>query len=380
MPKATTASIKAQNLHAVTAHIYTHHGVTKQDLQQTLGLSLPTISQNLRALEQSGLIAKGQTLDSTGGRRARTYVFQPQTRCAIGVGTASNQVTLCAVDLKGNVIAEEHHDITFSANPKSIANIGQKISRFAASLEGKGSHVLGAAFAIKGLISEDGSEVIYGNIMNDTGLELTALEKATGLKCALIHDSMASASAELWFDKSIHDAICLYLGRRPGGAIIVDGSISLGPNRRNGTIEHMTLVPGGLPCYCGNKGCMDPYCSTEFLTGDDKDTGKQSLDTFFASVRAGDEKTGARFDSWLGYLAQTINNVRNVLACDIIIGGAVTQYLTAEDFARLKTKCDSLNTFQSDTYQIRKSICGQEQEIVGAALHYIDPYVSSICE
>ncbi|WEV74380.1 ROK family transcriptional regulator [Bifidobacterium sp. ESL0798] len=350
--------------------------VTKQDLQQALGLSLPTISQNLRALEQSGLIARGETLDSTGGRRARTYVFQPQTRCAIGVGTASNQVTLCAVDLKGDVIASEHYNVTFCSDPKFIADIGQKISRFAAGLESKGSHVLGAAFAIKGLISEDGGEVIYGNIMNDTGLKVQALEAATGLKCALIHDSMASASAELWFDKSIHDAICLYLGRRPGGAIIADGAISLGPNRRNGTIEHMTLVPGGLPCYCGNKGCMDPYCSTDFLTNH----GGQSLDGFFKNVRAEDEKACRRFDSWLDYLAQTINNVRNVLACDIIIGGPVTQYLTAEDFARLRAKCDGLNTFRSDTYQIRKSICGQGQEIVGAALHYIDPFVSGICK
>ncbi|WEV47159.1 ROK family transcriptional regulator [Bifidobacterium sp. ESL0690] len=376
MPKATTASIKAQNLHAVTAHIYTHSGVTKQDLQQTLGLSLPTISQNLRFLEQNRLIAKGETLDSTGGRRARTYVFQPQTCCAIGVGTASNGVTLCAVDLKGGVIAEEHYDITFSADSRFVSDLGQKISRFASDLESKGSHVLGAAFAIKGLISEDGSEVIYGNIMNDTGLELKALEAATGLKCALIHDSMASASAELWFDKTIHDAICLYLGRRPGGAIIVDGTISLGPNRRNGTIEHMTLVPGGLPCYCGNKGCMDPYCSTEFLSGD----SGQSLDEFFENVRNGNEKACERFDSWLGYLAQTINNVRNVLACDIIVGGAVTQYLEQQDFERLKAKCDDLNAFQSDMYQIRKSICGQNQEIVGAALHYIAPYVQSICK
>ncbi|WEV65478.1 ROK family transcriptional regulator [Bifidobacterium sp. ESL0764] len=375
MPKATTASIKTQNLHAVTAHIYTHSGVTKQNLQQTLGLSLPTISQNLQSLERNGLIAKGETLDSTGGRRARTYVFKPQTRCAIGVGTTSDQVTLCAVDLKGNVIAEERHDATFSAAPRFIADLGGKISRFAADLEGRGSHVLGAAFAIKGLISEDGSEVIYGNIMNNTGLQVKALETATGLRCALIHDSMASASAELWFDKTLQDAICLYLGQRPGGAVIVDGSISLGPNRRNGTIEHMTLVPDGLPCYCGNKGCMDPYCSTEFLTS----RGKEHLDEFFEHVRSGDEETCRRFETWLGYLAQTINNVRNVLACDIIIGGTVTQYLETQDFERLKAKCDRLNTFQSDTYEIRKSICGQNQEIVGAALHYIAPYVEAIC-
>ncbi len=29
----------------------------------------------------------------------------------------------------------------------------------------------------------------------------------------------------------------------------------------------MTLVPGGKPCYCGQRGCVDPYLSALNLTG-----------------------------------------------------------------------------------------------------------------
>lgn len=36
----------------------------------------------------------------------------------------------------------------------------------------------------------------------------------------MIHDSDASAMAELWFDSTLTDAVCVYLERRPGGAVI----------------------------------------------------------------------------------------------------------------------------------------------------------------
>ena len=49
-----------------------------------LGLSLPTITQNLHALEDDGLIRKGELQDSTGGRKAQNYEFNPDHRTAIG--------------------------------------------------------------------------------------------------------------------------------------------------------------------------------------------------------------------------------------------------------------------------------------------------------
>ena len=66
-----STAVKAHNRSAMTQYLYGHSHVTKQELERELGLSLPTITQNLRALEDDGLIRKGELQDipPAGARR-----------------------------------------------------------------------------------------------------------------------------------------------------------------------------------------------------------------------------------------------------------------------------------------------------------------------
>ena len=104
-----STAVKTHNRYAMTQYLYGHYHVTKQELERELGLSLPTITQNLRALENDGLIRKGELQDSTGGRKAQNYEFNPDHRTAIGVVMRSNELRLCAINLYGTVI-EKHSD------------------------------------------------------------------------------------------------------------------------------------------------------------------------------------------------------------------------------------------------------------------------------
>ena len=58
MKAQSALSVKEANLKAMTAFIYTQGSATKQMFEHELGLSLPTITQNLRAMEADGLIAR----------------------------------------------------------------------------------------------------------------------------------------------------------------------------------------------------------------------------------------------------------------------------------------------------------------------------------
>ena len=89
-----STAVKAHNRSAMAQYLYGHSHVTKQELERELGLSLPTITQNLHALEDDGLIRKGELQDSTGGRKAQNYEFNPDHRTAIGVVMRSNELRL----------------------------------------------------------------------------------------------------------------------------------------------------------------------------------------------------------------------------------------------------------------------------------------------
>jgi predicted NBD/HSP70 family sugar kinase len=43
----------------------------------------------------------------------------------------------------------------------------------------------------------------------------------------------------------------------------------------------MTLVPEGELCYCGKRGCVDPYCSASLLSN----STDGSLERFFQLLR-----------------------------------------------------------------------------------------------
>ncbi len=372
---ATPAMVmKELNKRALTKYLYTHGPATKKMMEKELSLSLPTITQNLRILEKEGLVGKGEQLQSTGGRKAQTFVFESRCRAAIGVAMRPNDLNLRAVDLHGNVIAKQRITLHYQNTDAYYRRIGDIISAFAMKTERNGTSVLGVAFTIQGIVSADGTTISFGNIMNNTGLKLETIAQNIHIPCIMIHDSDASAMTELWLDHTLNDAVCVYLEMRPGGAVIVDGRLYQGPNLRNGVIEHMTLVPGGNECYCGQRGCMDTYCSPEALMEDG-----ESLSGFFSVLRQGESGHRQRFNVWLDNVAQAISNARALLAGDIIIGGEAAQYLSDEDMDDLRERVERKSPFKDDDFIMRKSLCAEDQNIIGAALRFVQSYVNEIC-
>lgn len=367
--------MKYTNQGTVAEYLYHHDHTTRQILERQLNLSLPTIRQHVSRLHDIGLVKQGESLDSTGGRKAQTYEFVFDARAAIGVSLRADHVTLCAVNLRGDVIARKRITTPYANTDDYYRHIGRIIQAFADDTTASGSPVLGVAFSIQGIVSSDGTSVIFGNINGNTGLKLETITQAIDLPCMLIHDSDASAMAELWFDPTISDAVCFYLERRPGGAVIVNGRLYQGPNLCNGTIEHMRLVPDGRECYCGHRGCVDPYCSLDALL--DK---QQEPSEFFARLHSGDRECRTRFNSWIGYVAQTIAAVRSLLAGDIILGGEAAPYLNDQDITQLKELVQELSAFPTALFDIRASAARHEQDIVGAALRYIQPFVTDLFE
>ena len=286
----------------------------------------------------------------------------------------SNSLNLCAIDLHGGVIARHHTALPYRNTDAYYDNIGGIINDFAEKIERGGTDVLGVAFAIQGIVSADGTTISFGSIMGNTGVKLGTIAQNVHYPSIMIHDSDASAMAELWLDHALSDAVCVYLEMRPGGAVIIDGQLYQGPNLRNGVIEHMTLVPGGNKCYCGQYGCMDTYCSPETLLEDG-----ESLSGFFSVLRQGEHDHRKRFDHWLANVAQAVSNIRALLAGDIIIGGEAARYLDSDDMDRLKSLIDEKSAFHDTRFTLRKSLCVEDQNIIGAALRFVQSYVTDVC-
>jgi glucokinase len=84
-----------------------------------------------------------------------------------------------------------------------------------------------------------------------------------GKKSVLVNDANAAAMGEYLCGagKGTTHMILLTLGTGVGGGIILDGRLFLGGNDIAGELGHMIVEAGGEPCPCGQKGCLERYCS-----------------------------------------------------------------------------------------------------------------------
>ena len=88
-----------------------------------------------------------------------------------------------------------------------------------------------------------------------------------GLPVALENDANAAAYGEYiaGAGKDADDLIVLTLGTGVGGGVVIGGEVLHGAHEIGAELGHMILVPDGEPCGCGQRGCVEQYCSAKFM-------------------------------------------------------------------------------------------------------------------
>jgi len=79
----------------------------------------------------------------------------------------------------------------------------------------------------------------------------------------LENDANAAAVGEAWLGagRSARDLLLVTLGTGVGGGLVLDGELYAGAGGMAGEIGHVCIDPGGPPCGCGRRGCVEQYAS-----------------------------------------------------------------------------------------------------------------------
>ena len=87
------------------------------------------------------------------------------------------------------------------------------------------------------------------------------VEVACGMPTAVGHDVRAAAAAEFDLMQGIEDALFVTVGTGIGAAALIGGKIRTGGHGFGGEIAHLIVNPGGPPCPCGKRGCVEVMSS-----------------------------------------------------------------------------------------------------------------------
>jgi glucokinase len=179
---------------------------------------------------------------------------------AIGIDIGGTKIAGALVDDAGNILKEIKIPSPIDDSTQMVEAIGSVI----AELE-QGEQVIGVGVAAAGFMSAD-REIMYHS-PNISAWRNEPLKKRiasqTHLPVMLENDANAAGWAEFRFGAGAgrKGMVMLTIGTGVGGAIISDGVLLKGGFGIGGELGHVVLIPGGRDCGCGQKGCVESYCS-----------------------------------------------------------------------------------------------------------------------
>jgi glucokinase len=189
---------------------------------------------------------------------------------SIGVDLGGTNLRAAAVDASGKILDKVSGTTQYAAGREAIlGDIIAAIKTVRARL-GPGG-LRGVGIGIPGFIKMDTGVVVgSANIPSFEGFPVRdEMEAALGSHVILENDANAAALGEKWMGagQDVNELILVTLGTGIGGGIIIGGRVLHGQLGMAGEIGHMTVIPDGNPCGCGNSGCLEKHASATAIVG-----------------------------------------------------------------------------------------------------------------
>lgn len=371
----STVELRKMNRNRVFHYLYyTTEPLTKQQLAYKLSMSLPTLTQNLTELMVMGLVDNSEVADSNGGRKPRILSIVPQARWALGVELSSRHIRLVALDLQVNELGFRVIELPFHTGEEYFVRLSQTIECFIDELGLDREKLLGVGVSIPGIVDNDQQSVTTAPTLGVRKLDVRGIAEHIPYPVYLANDANAGGFAECWGRTSgVQHMAYLSVSRGVGGAILTSGTAYLGTDGRSGEFGHMCIHPGGTPCSCGRRGCLEAYCSTARLSDD----LSISLDAFFQELSRGNASYSALWERYVDDLAVGIMNIYAALDCEIVLGGKLSRFMEENFDALNNSLCRLDPSYQEKPYL---GICRyyDHSNCIGAALYFVDQFIRQI--
>ena len=187
---------------------------------------------------------------------------------SVGVDLGGTNLRVAAIDRDGTIIDKVSGVTQHSAGREAIlADLVAAVERVktAAGYDG----LRGVGIGMPGYIQmETGTVLSAANLPMFTGFAMRdELQRRLHTPVLLENDANAAALGESWrgAGKHVKELILGTLGTGVGGGSMVNGRGRRGRWGMAGEFGHMTVVPQGNPCGCGNHGCLEKHASATAL-------------------------------------------------------------------------------------------------------------------
>jgi glucokinase len=178
---------------------------------------------------------------------------------ACGIDVGGTKIAGGVVDDSGRILEE----LRVVSPATDVPAIEEAIRKLVTELRTR-HDIAAVGVGAAGSIDRTRSVVLFAPNLAWRDLDLKAdLERRLGLPVVVENDANAAAWGEFEFGAGhdVDDLLLVTVGTGVGGGVVLDGSLYRGAFGVGAEIGHMRVVPEGIRCGCGNRGCFEMYAS-----------------------------------------------------------------------------------------------------------------------
>lgn len=225
---------------------------------------------------------------------------------------------------------------------------------------------------IPGVVAEDRGVGIHSANLGWRDVDFGALFRdAIDIPVAILHDVRAAGAAEcrLGAAAGADTALVVAIGTGIAAAVVVDGQPRVAGGYA-GEVGHAVVVPGGEPCVCGNRGCLEAIASAGAIAriySRESGTTVPGAREVFELAANGNSVAIAVLDAAFDALALGLSQSICLLAPDVVVlGGGLAQ---AGDALITPVHERLIHLLKHvPCPPVVRAECGQDAALVGAAL------------
>jgi predicted NBD/HSP70 family sugar kinase len=349
---------------------------TRTELAAMTGLARSTIGLRIDALMRLGLVGAIGDAVSTGGRPSAQFTLAASGRVVLGIDVGASHVRAAVSDLTGRILAESAEPIPVADGPERVLTwVAETSTGLLEKIGRSGSDLLAVGIGVPGPVEYSTGRPTNPPIMPgwDRFDVPGWLREVFDVPVLVDNDVnvMALGERELAWPDANH-LIFVKVATGIGAGVISGGLLQRGAQGIAGDIGHVQIPRGaGVPCHCGNRGCLEALASGRALARELTEGGLEAvssqdvvelvkrgnLDAIQAVRQAGRD---------IGEVLTTCVSIINPSA--IVIGGALAQageHLIAGVREVVYTRSMPLAT---EHLQITQSRIGADAGVLGACM------------
>jgi len=261
-------------------------------------------------------------------------------KIAFGLDVGGTAVKYGIISQKGEILFSENKDFLSKSiqDVRSGLNQSIQIMRKAA-----GQKPIGIGLGLPGCVDRENQTVPAGadNLACLNGMPINAILDPVEENLCIDNDAKCAALGEKIYGaaKKYSHAAVITLGTGIGCGLILDNALYRGANNYAGEYGHIPLIPDGLQCECGKRGCFEMYVSAKAIVRRAHAFITRAIPTslieepritsnaVFEHAKNGDKIADMIIREMSRYLALGLSHVINTFNPEaIIIGGGLSYF------------------------------------------------------